>query len=257
MTRMLASVANVQEAKSLLSVGVDILDIKDPRKGALGAVAVRSVAEIVNVVSDRIPTSATIGDLPMQPALIDRGLTEMRTTGVDIVKVGIFAEQITPPVLDILRKHAQAGAKIVLVFFADLKPVLNEFTHLADAGMYGVMVDTADKTSGSLRSIMHEDALRSFVHTSKAQGLMTGLAGSLQVSDIQPLLGLKPDYLGFRGALCSRGQRQMEIDVHAARRVRNLIPANSYPSLFQRGRVKRNESTPVGANSFAQIPVAD
>jgi dihydroneopterin aldolase len=97
--------------------------------------------------------------------------------------------------------------------------------------MYGVMLDTADKTGRSLRSIMQEDALRSFVHTSKAHGLMTGLAGSLQVSDIQPLLGLKPDYLGFRGALCSRGQRQMEIDVHAARRVRALIPANNYHGL--------------------------
>lgn len=257
MTRMLASIANVQEAKSLLSVGVDILDIKDPRKGALGAVAVGSVAEIVHAVSGRVPTSATIGDLPMRSDLIDKGLTGMRTTGVDIVKVGIFATEITTPVLHVFRKHARAGAKIVLVFFADLKPVLNDFTHLADAGIYGVMLDTADKTGGSLRSIMYEDALRSFVHTAKAQGLMTGLAGSLQVSDIQPLLGLKPDYLGFRGALCSRGQRRMEIDVHAARKVRALIPASSYPSFFQRGRVKQNESNPVGANSFARIPVAD
>jgi dihydroneopterin aldolase len=254
---MLASVANVHEARCLLPVGVDILDIKDPRKGALGAVSVRSVTEIVNAVSGRILTSATIGDLPMQPDLIDKGLTEMWTTGVDIVKVGIFATEITTPVLDVLCKHAQSEAKIVLVFFADLKPVLNEFSHLADAGMYGVMLDTADKTGRSLRSIMQEDALRSFVHTAKAQGLMTGLAGSLQVSDIQPLLGLKPDYLGFRGALCSQGQRQMAINVHAARNVRELIPANSYPSLLRRGRVKRNESTPVGANSFAQIPVAD
>ena len=234
MTQMLASVANVHEARCLLPVGVDILDIKDPRKGALGAVAVRSVAEIVNAVSGRVPTSATIGDLPMQPDLIDKGLTEMRTTGVDIVKVGIFAAKITPPVLDVLRKHAQSGARIVLVFFVDLKPVLNDFTHLADAGMYGVMLDTADKTGGSLCSIMQEEALRSFVHTAKTQGLMTGLAGSLKIDDIQPLLGLKPDYLGFRGALCSRGQRQMEIDVHAARRVRELIPADSYLSPLQK-----------------------
>lgn len=234
MTRMLASVANMQEARCLLTVGVDILDIKDPRKGALGAVAMSSVAEIVNVVSGRIPTSATIGDLPMQPALIDKGLQEMRATGVDIIKVGIFAAEVIPPVFDVLRQHAQAGATIVLVFFADLKPALHDFTPLADAGMYGVMLDTADKTSGSLRSIMHDDAIRSFVQASKAQGLMTGLAGSLQVCDIQPLLELQPDYLGFRGALCSHGQRQMEIDVHAARRVRDLIPANSYHSSNQK-----------------------
>ena len=227
MTRMLASVANEQEANSLLSVGVDILDIKDPRQGALGAVDVRSVVGIVNAVSGRIPTSATIGDLPMQAGLIDKGLTEMQKTVVNIVKVGIFAAEITMSVHDVFRRHAQAGARIVLVFFADLKPVLDDFTHLADTGINGVMLDTSDKTGGSLRSIMPDDALRSFVHSSKAQGLMTGLAGSLQVNDIQPLLKLEPDFLGFRGALCSQGQRQTEIDVRAARKVRALIPADN------------------------------
>lgn len=232
MIRMLASVANVQEANSLLSVGVDILDIKDPRKGALGAVAVGSVSAIVHAVSGQVPASATIGDLPMHPHLIDKGLMEMRATGVDIVKVGIFAAEITSPVLDVFHKHAQAGARIVLVFFADLKPVLNDFTHLADAGIYGVMLDTADKIKGSLRTIMTNDELDEFVKQARSSGLLTGLAGSLKLADIQPLLKLMPDYLGFRGALCSGGQRQRTIDVHAARKVRSMIPVISYPSPF-------------------------
>jgi uncharacterized protein (UPF0264 family) len=226
MTRMLASVSNVQEAISLLSTGVDILDIKDPRQGALGAVEIRSVIKIVNAVSGRVPTSATIGDLPMQTGLIDKGLTAMRETGVNIVKVGIFAAEITQPVLDVFCRHAQAGARIVLVFFADLKPGLDDFAHLAATGINGVMLDTSDKSGGSLRSIMPDGVLQSFVNKSRAQGLMSGLAGSLQVNDIQPLLELEPDFLGFRSALCSQGRRQAEIDLHAARRVRSLIPAH-------------------------------
>jgi uncharacterized protein (UPF0264 family) len=255
MTRMLASVVNVQEANALLTVGVDILDIKDPRKGALGAVATRSVEEIVDSVAGRIPTSATIGDLPLQPELIDTGLSEMRKTGVDIVKVGIFSTEITVPVLDVLRMHTRAGARIVLVFFADLRPRLNNFANLVDAGIDGVMLDTADKTCGSLRSIMPEITLRSFMQAAKVRGLMTGLAGSLQTNDVQPLLELGPDYLGFRGALCNQGQRKMAIDIHAARRVRALIPVNNNP--YPRSGGHRHETTSLGANSFARIPIAD
>ena len=230
MTRMLASVANFREAQSLLSVGVDILDIKEPRQGALGAVDTRTVKEIVNHVAGRTPTSATIGDLPMQADRIAAGIAQMRTTGVDIVKVGVFAARITTSVLNVVRKHTQSGTKIVLVYFADMQPALDDFPRLAAAGIYGVMLDTADKTGGSLRSIMDEDALRSFVHTARVHGLMAGLAGSLQVGDIHPLLNLMPDYLGFRGALCSRGLRRMAIDMQAARTVRAMIPVNSYAS---------------------------
>ena len=39
MTRMLASVADAAEAEAVLQLGADIVDLKDPRRGALGAVS--------------------------------------------------------------------------------------------------------------------------------------------------------------------------------------------------------------------------
>jgi len=63
MTGMLASVASIAEANIVLKNGVDIIDMKNPYKGALGALETNIVSAVVNSVNGVIPTSATIGDI--------------------------------------------------------------------------------------------------------------------------------------------------------------------------------------------------
>jgi uncharacterized protein (UPF0264 family) len=88
----------------------------------------------------------------------------------------------------------------------------------------GVMLDTADKQGGSLRDCCSDSQLAGFVKKGKELGLVTGLAGSLRNEDIEPLLHLAPDYLGFRGALCSGRSRHQAIDLLAVRAIRQRIP---------------------------------
>ena len=228
MTQMLASVSSVAEAASILTVGPDIIDIKDPCKGALGAVEPDVARAIVKSIAGRTVTSATIGDLPLQVADIAAAIEKMQGTGVDIIKVGVFAEAMPDDVLRTIADYAQTGVRIVLVFFADLKPALNDLSLLPALGIYGIMLDTADKSNGSLRTIIKDKALQEFVSKARACGLMTGLAGSLKLMDIKPLLKLGPDYLGFRSALCDRQQRRGTIDLHSARTVRAMIPVHAY-----------------------------
>lgn len=224
MTKMLASVSNLQEAVTILASGADIIDIKDPHKGALGAVDPVVSKEIVQRVSGSVMTSATIGDLPMEKTCIATAIESIWTTGVDIIKVGIFADTVPADVLQVIRQYAVNGCRIVLVFFADLNPQLDDFTEMADAGILGVMLDTSDKKRGSLRTILNDRILENFVRQGQITGLMTGLAGSLKLADIQPLLKLNPDYLGFRSALCDKHQRESTIDMQAAHNVRAMIP---------------------------------
>lgn len=47
MTGMLASIKNLREAEFVLNANVDIIDLKQPEFGALGALPVELVAEIV------------------------------------------------------------------------------------------------------------------------------------------------------------------------------------------------------------------
>ena len=227
MTRYLASVSNLHEAATILAAGADIIDIKDPNKGALGAVDIFTASEIVKNIGNRAITSATIGDLPMDPHCISQAIKNMRPTGVDIIKVGVFSRTVPSELLYELKRHAKDNCCLVLVFFADMQPQLDDFSAISAAGIYGVMLDTANKTKGSLRTILNDSKLGEFIKQVQSCGLMAGLAGSLHLSDIQPLLKLHPDYLGFRSALCDQHMRKNRINIHAAHNIRALIPV--YP----------------------------
>mgnify|MGYP000916099753 FL=1 len=82
-TKWLASVQSLEEAQSLNACLPDILDMKQPAKGALGALPVDMVEDIVKWVSGRCVTSATIGDLPMKFDVIEPAMLHMAGTGVE------------------------------------------------------------------------------------------------------------------------------------------------------------------------------
>ncbi|MGH8728453.1 MAG: (5-formylfuran-3-yl)methyl phosphate synthase, partial [Burkholderiales bacterium] len=90
MTKFLASVTSVEEARIAFECGADLIDCKDPSSGALGALRDETVAAIVKYVAGRRPVSATIGDLPMEPSLICAAVKAKVKTGVDYVKIGMF-----------------------------------------------------------------------------------------------------------------------------------------------------------------------
>ena len=90
MTGMLASVNSLEEALLVLSADVDIIDLKQPAFGALGALDIATVKQIVAEIDGRCPVSATIGDLPVQPDPIFNAVKAMAETEVDYIKIGFF-----------------------------------------------------------------------------------------------------------------------------------------------------------------------
>ncbi|MGB9210468.1 MAG: (5-formylfuran-3-yl)methyl phosphate synthase, partial [Pseudolabrys sp.] len=91
MTLLLASVTGSREAELAVTHGADIIDLKDPSQGALGALELSVVCDAVSTIAGRRPTSAVIGDLPMEPGVIAAAVAATAKTGVDFVKVGLFA----------------------------------------------------------------------------------------------------------------------------------------------------------------------
>lgn len=61
-TKWLASVESLEEARLLVEQLPDILDMKNPSKGALGALNHQTVTEIVNWINKGCLCSATVGD---------------------------------------------------------------------------------------------------------------------------------------------------------------------------------------------------
>lgn len=206
MTGILASVTSVAEAELALAAGADIIDLKDPARGALGALPDRTIGEIVARIGGRLTLSATIGDLPMDAARVAGAVARIGDLGVDIVKAGLFPGGDRGGCLAALGAAASRGRRLVLVMFADRQPDFALIERCRDLGLAGVMLDTADKAAGGLRRHLDGGQLAAFVARAKAAGLLTGLAGSLAIDDIPALLPLAPDYLGFRGALCRAGR---------------------------------------------------
>ncbi|MGR8932362.1 MAG: (5-formylfuran-3-yl)methyl phosphate synthase [Gammaproteobacteria bacterium] len=211
MSGMLASVNSLQEALFVQSLAVDVIDLKQPAEGALGALEVNVVRDIVaNLDADTV-VSATIGDLPMQPGQVFTAAKAMAATGVDYVKIGFFPGGDWLGCIAMLAELAKDQA-LIAVLFADTRPDFTVIDELQIAGFSGVMLDTMDKSLGSLTQIMAQSELKVFVDKAKAGGFLTGLAGSLKASDIEKLLPLGADYLGFRGALCRGHCRTVELD---------------------------------------------
>ncbi len=228
---LLASVATLAEASLALRLGADILDLKDPAAGALGAWPTASLREAVRLVAGRVPVSATVGDLPMEPEPLQAAAQATAATRVDIVKLGFFGQNGHRAVLDGLAPLARAGTRLVAVLMADQEPDFGLTPLLARAGFFGVMLDTADKRAGGLLRHLDPAQLAAFVAEARAHGLVSGLAGSLRVADIAALGRLQPDYLGFRGALCG-GDRTAGLDPAAMAAVRHAVDATCrFPAL--------------------------
>lgn len=223
MTALLASVRDVAEAAVAVSAGCDWLDLKEPRAGALGAVSEDVIRAVVARFAGQLPISATIGDCWDTPGLIGPRVSALARTGVDYVKIGMYARRRSVALNGALADAVAIMPKAIAVCFAEAPPTAGDLARLAKLGFKGVMLDTAEKTQGSLTERMSSTAIAAFVTAALKLGLMTGLAGSLRASDVSDLLVHESDYLGFRGALCAGGRREGTLDRAAIRHLRELI----------------------------------
>jgi uncharacterized protein (UPF0264 family) len=201
-TALLASVRSVDEALGAVAAGADIIDLKDPQAGALGALPPALIGEIVARVrsTSRAPLSATIGDLA--DGEIDEMLRRVQATGctgVDFVKVGIAAGPHARLAVEAL---ASIDQPVVPLFLADEGIDLGLVEAACAAGFPIVMVDTADKRAGSLFDRVALPALRRYLEITRGVETRAGLAGSLRADHVPALRELSPAIAGFRGALC-------------------------------------------------------
>jgi (5-formylfuran-3-yl)methyl phosphate synthase len=222
-TRMLASVSGPEEAEIVLNAGADIIDLKDPARGALGALEPARVCETVAAVAGRRPVSAVTGDTPMEPEHVRAAVRAMAACGVMFVKQGIYPGGDAAACIRALAPMA-AKVKLVAVMFADLAPDLTLLPVLREVGFAGCMLDTASKGNGRLLDHMDVWQLGRFVEACYQHDLFSGLAGGLELPDIPRLLLLAPGYLGFRTALCGEGGRTAGVEREATQAVRALIP---------------------------------
>ncbi|WP_363331528.1 (5-formylfuran-3-yl)methyl phosphate synthase [Methylobacter sp.] len=222
MTGMLASVNSIEEALLALAANVDIIDLKQPALGALGALDTDLVKNIVDAIDGRRPVSATVGDLPMQPEIVYSAVKAMAETGVDYIKIGFFPGGDWQGTIEKLAELPRT-INLIAVLFADTQPDFAPIDSLKHIGFKGVMLDTMNKSNGSLTQILTKADIAQFVRLAKDRSMLCGLAGSLKLEDITGLMPYQPDYLGFRGALCLEHNRTAQLGRELIMQIKQAI----------------------------------
>lgn len=85
MTGLLVSVRDASEALAALYGGADIIDIKEPLNGALGAAELSVWRAVTDIVAGARPVSAALGEL-QDGATLDRA---RQADGMRFAKIGL------------------------------------------------------------------------------------------------------------------------------------------------------------------------
>lgn len=207
----LVSVRTAQEALRVAQAGVPLIDLKEPRAGALGALPPEVLREIVAALRGagcQAEISATVGDLLADdPAALLRQVAATAACGVDVVKVGLWPMASARQLLaDLATLMQDLRVGIVPVLLAD--PLFSEalLGAACEQAFTAIMLDTRDKPAGSLLERLPPLDLRRFVARVRGAQRRVGLAGALRLSDVPRLKALRPDFAGFRTAVCEGGR---------------------------------------------------
>ncbi|MEA1925590.1 MAG: (5-formylfuran-3-yl)methyl phosphate synthase [Candidatus Altiarchaeota archaeon] len=216
--RLLVSPRNRAEAMDAVQGGADIIDVKNPDEGSLGANYPWVISEIRGVVPKAREVSAALGDFPYLPGTASLAAWGAASLGVDYVKIGLYGAKNLSQGLGIASsvvksvRECNAGVKVVVAGYADyelidsVSPVdVLKASFKAGADVY--MLDTALKDGRNLFDHISSGDLARLANLAHEKGLLVAVGGSLDGADVKSLLDAGIDILGVRGAVCSRGDR--------------------------------------------------
>jgi len=216
--KVLISPKDEFEATEAVNGGADIIDVKNPIEGSLGANFPWVIQRIRSLVPHSIEVSATIGDFPHLPGSASLAALGAAVSGANYVKVGLKGSKTRDDAIFLMQgvtrtvKEYDTQTKVVLAGYADFRraSTLDPFL-LPDvartAGCDVVMVDTFVKDGKGIFDFMDEAACKQFVEEGHTRNLDVALAGSIKLPEIPILKHVGADILGIRGAACSHGDR--------------------------------------------------
>ena len=218
MPQLLVSVRDAGEARAALAGGADVVDVKEPARGALGAADPAVWDAVLRECAGRAPVSVALGEavdweeedrVPAVPA------------GAAFAKLGPFRLGIRSAHRDwdadwaAVRGRFEAAAGRPLpwaaVAYADARPAGAPgpnavLAAAAPAGCRAFLVDTFVKDGRGLFDHLPDAELAALCAAAKARGLRVALAGSLQIGDVPRAVACGADVVAVRGAACAGGR---------------------------------------------------
>ncbi|MHA1903183.1 MAG: (5-formylfuran-3-yl)methyl phosphate synthase [Candidatus Thorarchaeota archaeon] len=218
MTKLLVTPTDEMDAVDAVNGGADIIDVKNPAEGSLGAALPSLIRKIRSAVSPDIPVSAALGDIPFLPGTVAQAALGAAMAGADYVKIGLHGTKSNEEALLVMKSvkttilDFKPDVQVVAATYGDYKRVgtlnpnvLPEIAATAEIDI--MMVDTAVKDGKSLFEFMSSNEVQELIDNSRSSGLKAALAGSLVGETYKRAVDLRPDIVGVRGAALIGGDR--------------------------------------------------
>lgn len=235
--KLLVSPKDVEEARAVIRGRADIVDVKNPKEGSLGANFPWVISAIRGLIEEEkgngVALSAAIGDFDYKPGTASLAALGAASAGADYIKVGLYSVKTKQEAIDLLSGVVKAvktydeGKKIVAAFYSDytridsVSPfVIAEIGKEVDIDV--AMVDTGIKDGRSTLEFLTEEELKTFFSDSKALGLETAIAGSLTFEDVPTIKRINTDILGVRGMVCG-GNRNDSVRAELVSKLRHAV----------------------------------
>lgn len=226
--KLMISVISASEARDAITGGAEILDVKNPEEGSLGAQSPKVIREIKNLSPGHVEVSAAIGDMPNLPGTAALAALGAASCGVDYIKVGLHGPRTESDARTLLREVRQSleghPVRVVAAGYADFSRAGTLDPQLlsriaASAGVQGFLLDTAIKDGRTLVDFLDPERLRFLAEEIHAAGMLFGLAGALTEQDFPMAQKVGADVVGLRTAVCRNNQRRGPLDLDRIRRL--------------------------------------
>ena len=186
---LLISPINHEEALESIKGGADIVDVKNPKEGSLGANFPWVIKEIRELTPEDKLVSATLGDVPYKPGTVSLAAMGAHVSGADYIKVGLYGTKNYDEAVEVMKN-----------------------------------VSKTVKDGHTLFDYLDIDDCKKFTEEAHSYGLKVALAGSVKKDQLKPLYDIGCDVVGVRGAACVGGDRNTgHIDRTAVAELKELV----------------------------------
>lgn len=229
-TNLLVSVRSAEEARAALDGGADVIDVKEPSRGSLGAASPATIVSVIEEVDGAALVTAACGEL-----------TEYQA-GTPLLK-GLYAAKIgmagTSSLTENERNALWANALTdfglshrVAVAYADYQASKSPSPELvvragAALGCRFFLIDTFDKSLSLCDLVAKDTAFSEEIDCSlklaTSHHMRLVIAGSVRQQDLRGVVSRwSPDYIAVRGAACD-GSRNGPVSTSKVRGLKSEL----------------------------------
>lgn len=203
---LLVSVRSAEEAARAQAGGADLIDIKEPSSGPLGAASLQTMHEVIGRLHGQAPVSAALGEL------VELNELDALPAGISTAKAGLASTDSSWRArFKQLSQQLAGTTQLIPVGYADFQeansPELGDVLEAAiSLKAPWMVIDTWNKQGPSSLEHCGTKTLTRLIGQAHAAQVAIVLAGGLSEADLPAAEACRPALVGVRGAACDGGR---------------------------------------------------